>query len=82
MQMNQPVWFVEDSKLMASDEGKKKLQEVADANSKSSSRLTILHGGDFDKASSCIMIIVIIIISSIRCVAQVLSRQAGLPWAS
>ena len=51
MQMNQPVWFVEDSKLMSTDEGKKKFQEVADANSKSSSRLTILHGGDFDKAS-------------------------------
>lgn len=54
MQMNQPVWFVEDSKLMASDEGKKKLQEVADANSKSSSRLTILHGGDFDKVKKSV----------------------------
>lgn len=50
MQMNQPVWFVEDRKLMTNDEGKKKLQEVADANSKSQSRLTIVHGADFDKA--------------------------------
>lgn len=51
MQMNQPVWFIEDSKLMTNDEGKKKVQEVADANSKSSSRLTIVHGADFDKVS-------------------------------
>lgn len=51
MQMNQPVWFVEDRKLMSNEEGKKKLQEVADANSKSQQRLTIVHGSDFDKAS-------------------------------
>jgi hypothetical protein len=51
MQMNQPVWFVEDRKLMSNEEGKKKLQEVADANSKSQQRLTIAHGSDFDKAS-------------------------------
>lgn len=50
MQMNQPIWFVEDRKLMTNDEGKKKLQEVADANSKSQSRLTIVHGAEFDKA--------------------------------
>jgi len=41
MQMNQPVWFVEDKQLMSNEEGKKKLQEVADANSKSQQRLTI-----------------------------------------
>ena len=51
MQMNQPVWFVEDKQLMSNEEGKKKLQEVADANSKSQQRLTIAHGSDFDKAS-------------------------------
>lgn len=51
MQMNQPVWFVEDRKLMTNEEGKKKLQEVADANSKSQQRLTIVHGSDFNKAS-------------------------------
>ncbi|KAL0042838.1 hypothetical protein WJX79_001182 [Trebouxia sp. C0005] len=49
MQMNQPVWFVEDRKLMTNEEGKKKLQEVADANSKSQQRLTIVHGSDFNK---------------------------------
>lgn len=54
MQMNQPVWFVEDRKLMKNEEGKKKLQEVADANSKSSSRLTIVHGADFDKIKASV----------------------------
>lgn len=54
MQMNQPVWFVEDRKLMTNDEGKKKLQEVADANSKSQSRLTIVHGADFDKVKKSV----------------------------
>ena len=49
--MNQPVWIVEDKTLKDSEEGRKKLQQVADDHSKakSSSRLTIVHGGDFDK---------------------------------
>lgn len=51
MHMNQPVWIVEDKALKDSEEGRKKLQQVADDHSKakSSSRLTIVHGGDFDK---------------------------------
>lgn len=51
MHMNQPVWIVEDKALKNSEEGRKKLQQVADDHSKakSSSRLTIVHGGDFDK---------------------------------
>ena len=52
MQMNQPVWFVEDKKLVSSEEGKKKLQELADPHSQSSQRLTIVHGGDFDKVAA------------------------------
>lgn len=51
MHMNQPVWVVEDRELKNSEEGRKKLQQVADdhAKAKSSSRLTIVHGEDFDK---------------------------------
>ncbi|KAA6421823.1 MAG: SCO1 mitochondrial [Trebouxia sp. A1-2] len=52
MQMNQPVWFVEDRKLMTNEEGKKKLQEVADANSKSQQRLTIIKKSVTDFAKS------------------------------
>ena len=74
MQMNQPVWFVEDRKLMSNEEGKKKLQEVADANSKSQQRLTIVHGSDFDKASwACL--------HSISCCGNALAKgrfRAGL----
>lgn len=53
MHMNQPVWIVEDKALKDSEEGRKKLQEVADDHSKakSSSRLTIVHGADFDKVT-------------------------------
>lgn len=53
MHMNQPVWIVEDKALKDSEEGRKQLQQVADDHSKakSSSRLTIVHGGDFNKVS-------------------------------
>ncbi len=74
MQMNQPVWFVEDRKLMSNEEGKKKLQEVADANSKSQQRLTIVHGSDFDKASRACL-------HPISCCGNALAKgrfQAGL----
>ncbi|KAL3139352.1 Cu-binding protein [Trebouxia sp. C0009 RCD-2024] len=51
MQMNKPVWIVEDKALKESEEGRKKLQQVADDHDKpnTASRLTIVHGGDFDK---------------------------------
>ena len=53
MHMNQPVWIVEDKTLKESEEGRKKLQQVADDHSKakSSSRLTIVHGDDFSKVT-------------------------------
>lgn len=51
MQMNKPVWIVEDKALKDSEEGRKKLQQVADDHDKpnTASRLTIVHGEDFDK---------------------------------
>ena len=53
MHMNQPVWIVEDRALKDSEEGRKQLQQVADDHSKakSSSRLTIVHGADFNKVT-------------------------------
>lgn len=53
MQMNKPVWIVEDKALKESEEGRKKLQQVADDHDKpnTASRLTIVHGGDFDKVT-------------------------------
>ena len=51
MHMNQPVWIVEDRELKNSEKGLKKLEEVVADHSKakSSSRLTIVHGEDFEK---------------------------------
>lgn len=51
MQMNKPIWIVEDTELMKSAEGRRKLQDTADGHK----RLLILHGQDFGKViiSAC-----------------------------
>lgn len=45
MQMNKPIWIVEDTELMKSPEGRRKLQDTVDGHK----RLLILHGPDFGK---------------------------------
>ena len=45
MQMNKPVWIVEDTELIKSPEGRRKLQDTANDHK----RLLIIHGADFGK---------------------------------
>lgn len=47
MQMNKPLWIVEDTELMKSPEGRRKLQDAANDHV----RLQIIHGADFGKVS-------------------------------
>ena len=47
MQMNKPVWVVEDAELIKSPEGRQKLQDTVTDNT----RLNIFHGADFGKVS-------------------------------
>ena len=45
MQMNKPLWIVEDTELIKSPEGRRKLQDVANDHV----RLQVIHGADFGK---------------------------------
>ena len=50
MQMNKPIWVVEDRELMKSPEGRRKLQDTANDHK----RLLVIHGADFDKVSAAV----------------------------
>ena len=52
MQMNKPIWIVEDTELIKSPEGRRKLQDTANDHK----RLLIIHGADFGKVLPAVLL--------------------------